>query len=221
LALAVAALLDVTGRWGALVLTLWLVFVAAMTVARNELWRDEVAMWLDAVDKAPAKARAWENLGEALGDRHRYGEAERALSESVRLEPTTNALYNLGQLYTITGRPELAKAQYERVLEREPTHVSATVALARIAAAAGQIDEALGRLRRSTLYDKVLELRLEEARILLSSGHDERALPILEKLVKQFPRTPAPHLELARLYQKLGRNDEAQKLYDRAAAMPR
>jgi len=42
--------------------------MGAATVARLSVWRDPRRLWLDAVTKAPHKARAWNNLGMAFDD---------------------------------------------------------------------------------------------------------------------------------------------------------
>jgi hypothetical protein len=63
------------------------VLLAAMTVERNRLYADPVALWADAVEEAPEKARPWVQLGLALLDRERLSEAEVALCEGLRRQP--------------------------------------------------------------------------------------------------------------------------------------
>jgi tetratricopeptide (TPR) repeat protein len=48
-----------------------------------------------------------------------------------------------------------------------------------------------------------------EAKMLSRAGDATRALAILEGAVRQNPSYPSAHIELAKLYRKMGRNDEA------------
>ena len=54
------------------------------TAARNEVWRDDGALWRDAVAKAPANPRAWLNAGHAAMARDDRDEARRLLLEAHR-----------------------------------------------------------------------------------------------------------------------------------------
>src|SRR5262249_26305709 len=60
---------------------------ASVAVARNELWRDPVALWTDALAKAPAKQRIYRNLADAYqrrGDQN--GMRRVAFAEAETLE---------------------------------------------------------------------------------------------------------------------------------------
>lgn len=61
--------------------------LAALTVERNLLHADPVALWHDAAEKAPGKARPLVQLGLALLDRGCLAEAEAALAAGLRAEP--------------------------------------------------------------------------------------------------------------------------------------
>ena len=63
-----------------------LLVLGVFTWQRNQQWRDPVALWQDNVRLAPAKARAWGNLGKCLLEANRPEEAEKALRESQRLQ---------------------------------------------------------------------------------------------------------------------------------------
>lgn len=70
----------------ALVTTAGIVALLALTTwRRNQVWRDPIALWRDNVERAPARARAWGNLGKHLVLAGQPAEAERALRESLRL----------------------------------------------------------------------------------------------------------------------------------------
>ncbi len=72
---------------------------------RASLWRDPVALWTDAVAKAPYKSRCWNNLGMAnLAARHE-AEAVAAFEHAVLLDPANQyAAMNLFTARAVCGR---------------------------------------------------------------------------------------------------------------------
>ena len=84
-----------------------LVLCAAVgaSIWRASLWRDPVALWTDAVAKAPHKSRCWNNLGMANLAVHREADAIAAFQRAVLLDPANeHASLNLvaaRALYTI------------------------------------------------------------------------------------------------------------------------
>jgi hypothetical protein len=59
----------------------------AVTIARNEVYRSEIALWEDTVSKSRNKARAHNNLGYAYSLAGRDEEARNAYLEALRLDP--------------------------------------------------------------------------------------------------------------------------------------
>ncbi len=72
---------------------------------RASLWRDPVALWTDAVAKAPRKSRCWNNLGMANLAAHRDAEAVAAFERAVFLDPANKyASMNLLTALALCGR---------------------------------------------------------------------------------------------------------------------
>jgi tetratricopeptide (TPR) repeat protein len=65
-------------------------------MVRAATWRDGRLLWSDAVAKAPADSRAWNNLGMAYFQRNRYRDARVAFERALSLEPgNTKARLNM------------------------------------------------------------------------------------------------------------------------------
>ena len=75
-----------SGRVVAAIAGVFLLVMGIVTWQRNQQWRDPVALWQDNVRLAPAKARAWGNLGKSLLEANRPEEAEKALRQSQRMQ---------------------------------------------------------------------------------------------------------------------------------------
>jgi Flp pilus assembly protein TadD len=91
--------------------------LAAATLARNQLWRDPVRLWSDAVAKSPAKPRPYLWLAHALADRGDLAAALRSAEHAATLTPLLPITFqNLGWLYVKAGRVDDAERAYRRVL---------------------------------------------------------------------------------------------------------
>lgn len=86
---------------GFLVLSLLL---AAAAFKRNSIWESEISIWSDAVEKSPASARAWNNLGAVNIKQREPLNALRAIIRSIELDPSkADAWNNLGIALDIMG----------------------------------------------------------------------------------------------------------------------
>ncbi|MBI2892450.1 MAG: glycosyltransferase family 39 protein [Deltaproteobacteria bacterium] len=157
---------------------------AAMTWQRTAVWRDDVALWEDAVLHAPGSARAHQNLGAAYLGVQRLAEAERELLRAYRLAPAWTAIqWNLGKLAERTGRPREAERWYRKAVETP--HVvgelglreRALRSLADVLATSGRwsdldraLDEAEERLPQSAT------VHLLRGRLRLATGRPREAL---------------------------------------------
>ncbi len=61
--------------------------LSALTVQRNALYADPVALWRQAVEQAPERGRPWIGLGHALLEADNLAEAEWALAEGLARDP--------------------------------------------------------------------------------------------------------------------------------------
>ena len=87
------------------VLAMSVLMLTGATYARNNVWKDELTLWEDTKSKSPMKARPHNNLGYAYGKQKRIPEAIAEFETAVQLAPEyLDALYNLAQLYFLSGR---------------------------------------------------------------------------------------------------------------------
>jgi tetratricopeptide (TPR) repeat protein len=166
--------------------------LAALTVRRNLVWRDEVTLWHDAVDGNPASADAWYGYADALRFAQRPAEAEAAFREVLTRRPgDDNAEVNLGIAIVLQGRSEEARATWEGVLRRNPRSCAAHNDLAALDLRAGRVPAAAAGYA-STLYwcpDDLLALRALGG-IYAQMGDYRRATDTLRRYLEQAPPGP-------------------------------
>ena len=86
-------------RWVAATAAACVILLGGFTVARNQDYRSEVALWEATVRRSPGKARAHNNLGYAYQLAGLPRDAARSYREAIRLEPGFGiALGNLATL---------------------------------------------------------------------------------------------------------------------------
>jgi Tfp pilus assembly protein PilF len=104
-------------------------FLAVQTWRRVDRYRDDEALWRDAVAAAPTSGYAQASLGTVLFEQGRREQARPFYLEAIRLEPDHRlaplALHRLAVMDLDEGRPELAVRRLERALALEPRYVGA------------------------------------------------------------------------------------------------
>ena len=97
------------------------IVLAGTTIARNRVWKSDLALWTDAAAKSPGRARPWHNVGIALSELGRHGEAVEPMRRAVQLDPGwAKARAELGGLLILSGRPAEAEPVLREALRLQP-----------------------------------------------------------------------------------------------------
>ncbi len=142
-----------------------------------------------------------------------YEKAAPELSKAVQLDPGfTHAEMQLGRAWMRLKKRDEATTAFEDVVKAEPNNVEAHIFLIVL----------YGRAKR--LQDQIKECRTVLAaipdnyganfnlgRALLNTGDFEGAIQPLQNAIKGKPDRPEPHMFLADVYEKLGRQAEAER----------
>ena len=80
----------------------------------------------DEVERNPANAGAWIQLGHLYFDTDQHEKAIQAYEKSLELSPgNTNVITDLGIMYRRSGNPKKAVEMFERVIELDPKQENA------------------------------------------------------------------------------------------------
>jgi tetratricopeptide (TPR) repeat protein len=152
----------------------------ALTDALVELGRydeavDSLQRMADVDPGFPALSRI-SYARELRGDRPGAVAAmEQALKAATREEDAGFALFHLGQLAWDGGDRAEAERRWTEGLRRDPESLPLQAGLARAAAAAGRVDEALSAYEQVTARVPVQQYLVEHAELLQSLGRDDEA----------------------------------------------
>ena len=164
-------------------------------------------------DLDPTTAGTFLDLGTTYLEMGSLDRAAAAFLHASELNPAlATAFHNLGLVEQQRGHTEQAIARYEKAIATEPDLIGSLVNLGLLYEEVGRTDEAV------ELYLRAADLDPENQRTFFSAsyllfvgGRFGDALSVLERAKKAHPRSPQPPLYKARVYQRLGDLDSAER----------
>jgi len=194
---------------------------AGGAVARNRVWRDDLALWTDTVAKSPDSAYAHVELGILLAER---GELVRAIEEyrtALRLAPgMARAHGNLGVAYEKAGRLDLALPHHLAAVQLDPAYSKGFVNLGNAYAAMGRRDEAVAQYRTAVrLRPDRVEFHISLANALSDGGDREGAMAEYRAALALDPSSADAHLHVGIALGEQGRLGEAIEHLETAARL--
>ena len=162
----------------AVVVTGVVTLLGAATYARTEVWRDPLALWIDATRKAPLNPRAWLNAGHAAMLAGDLRQARTMLMEAHRLSPCyAYVQMNLAALEAREGRPDVSLRWADEAVRCNPGLALARVHRAEAFERASRPDDALADYREATRIDPAhAEAWQAQGRLLEARGDWAAAL---------------------------------------------
>ena len=182
---------------------------AALTISRNAVWGDELALWQDAERRAPGMYRVQTNLGRARQETGDWNGALESYHRALAIDDGHgDAPNNIATILHLQGRVDEAVQWYRRALERYPEHAQIRQNLADALVQLGDLPAA------HRMYESALTLAATDGAIwsnygesLLQAGEWDRAEAALLRAIELLPNLPEPYNNLANAYS--GRGDQA------------
>lgn len=216
----------------AAVASLVVLVLGGLTISRNELYCDPVALWKQTIEQRPENARAYCNLASALLQINTGGpdameqhleEAMQHLEHALTLKPKNAWIHaNLGACYQRRDQLDLAAKHLTQALALAPTDIKIRAGLALALFKNGQLEQALPHFEaiyRDFAEFREIQFSFVETKGTLDfhakaianerNGERQKALPMFEKIVKVHPRFTPGRLSLAVHLQNEGRYAEA------------
>jgi protein O-mannosyl-transferase len=126
---------------------------SVLTFQRNKVWKDEISLWNDIVDKNPDLTRALSNRGIAFASTGQFDKALVDFSKVIGIDPNSATAYNnRGMVYGNLRMWDKALADYIRAIEIDPKYATAYNNRGMAYGNLGQLDKALAD------FSKAIEL---------------------------------------------------------------
>ncbi len=209
--------------WQVLLGLLGLLAIGGWTfVARQQtrVWQNSETLFLHALEVDPWNHWACNNLALALQQKGQNNEAARYLRKAIEVKPTYElAHYNLGVVLVELNQPESALGEFRAAIYLNPAHVAAHSRMGTTLSQLGQLKEGVKRLEIAhELSPLAWETSHNLGVALAAGGQKPAAAEMLLKAHQIDPKNAATLMALIPLLRDLGRQAEAQKLFDEAAA---
>ena len=194
-----------------LIVGLFFVILSGLTWQRNRVWEGELSFWKDVGEKAPGKARGYNNYAVALMEKGNIDEAIKQFENAIQRDAWyAEPHINLATICHSKGQRDRAMGHYQRAFEIGEGHPELFHNLGLFHLE----DNALDKAR--TCFEKAVELRPYYSRALCQlgklyqrQGKGQEAFACFERALKG----DSPDQEACLLYgmacQDLGRFDEA------------
>ncbi|MDP3921136.1 MAG: tetratricopeptide repeat protein [Candidatus Omnitrophota bacterium] len=167
-----------------------------LTYRRNIVWRDDVSLWSDVVEKSPNKGRGHGALCNALAARKDYDGALPYCLNAVRLNPKDFLGYNtLGFIYTGQGKYAQAK---EALQEAIKIH----------------LEIGLRRAYTTSEYDFLSIAYNSLGNVVMDEGNVEAAAGYYLKSSNLNPELSEAGFNLGRAFERMGKPREAAEAYE-------
>jgi len=179
------------GRWlcPAVVIACAVAFGAA-TWQRNEVWRSNVSLWKDTIEKSPGKFRVWNNLGDAYAKSGNCEEAVRCFKKTIALEPLCWAAHM-----------NLAGALNGLARYRESYNVS------------------MALLKANPMTEKSVDVRYNVGVSYLGLGSVDKGIALLKEMVTLAPTHRPSKIMLGLVYSQTHQPRKALDQWQKAAAL--
>lgn len=185
--------------------------LGAATFARNALYRDEMALWEDVIEKLPDNGPAYAEKGRILLSRGMVGEAVEAYRSSLGLWPDYQpALGGLTKAYIETGDYQSALKTVERINAAAPGSLFGRYTKASILIDLNRAGEALVILRTLGIeYADDANVNSRIGTLLATRNMPAEALPFLDRAAALDPGHPGYRNNLGLALLNVGRSAEA------------
>lgn len=176
---------------------------------------EAIKLFLEALQIDPTSAATRYEIARIYAEDGNFPAALSYGQEAYNLEPD-NIWYAqfLGQLYSEMGKMEESIAIFQEIVKQHPNEYGYYFSLGSLLSAQGKYDEALQLY--NDLEERVgtsEELALQRQMIYIDKGDFDAALKEIDLLIAANPEELRLYGMKAEIFQQLGREEEARKLY--------
>jgi protein O-mannosyl-transferase len=195
---------------GAVVAMVVIVF-SLQTVQRNLVWKNDLTLWSDTVQKAPDGYLPHLLLGDTLAKSGRLNEAIEAYRRAVALRPGESGAHDhLGSAYLGRGMIDEAIAEFSSAVSLPGDNSDSYNNLGLAYLQKNRPDQAIAQFQR------VLERQPDSVQTLNNMGlaykkmnQPAQAIPYYREALRLRPDVAGLHYNLARVYEMGGQQDKA------------
>jgi len=197
-------------------LVLLIVVYSGVTIGRNRVWKDELTLWTDTVQKVPQSPMGYTALGVAYRRAGMYKQAIDASRKALALGGDDNFIAhdNLGRVYMAQELWDLAAAELEKAVRDYPNYPTSHIDLGRVYYKMGKLELAEREYREAIRLDPIDYVPYFNMGVLyIKWGRLEEAVQAFRRSLSLSPGHLRSRLNLAILLEETGKKEEAAEHY--------
>jgi tetratricopeptide (TPR) repeat protein len=196
-------------------------FYSYATFQRCKVWKNELTLWTDTIEKDNSVHMAFLNRGVYHLDTKNYALAEADLAKAIELDPTyAKSYYNRGMVYQQQRKLDAAMQDYNKSIELNPNLANAFINRGNTYKDMNQFELALADYERAIVLDpSMLESYNNKGVLLQNMGNAQAALDSYSKVLQLSPNYFSALVNRAGLYSKSNQLELAMQDYTKAVAV--
>ena len=223
----------VVKKIGAYCLIIFFILQIILLHERNLLYRSNILLWEDTLQKAPGKLRALHNLSHFYMAEKNYAKAFTTLHALTKSKASPHyisyAHSNLGSIYLQLGDYLNAENEFKSGIRAKTSQPTNHFNLGTLLASQGRNLEAKKSYEKAEgLYKNYFwgyqippELYINKARLLLKLGLYEEAEGSIRNYLKTIPKSGLGHFVLADIFAATGKYKQALHEYNQVGNEPK
>lgn len=223
-----ARTLGLTGAFvGALAYSLWSPCASLTPLQAYEQGTDLLSQKARAADSVrlleqasrglAEDSRVWTNLGHAYLNADRKGDALRAYSRALTLDPSNSNLFFTGYAYVKNELPDVALGFYDQILEENAFFYPAIAYQGVAHDKAGRYDEAMRHFRKALAYNpRYVPAYFHMGITFVNTKEYQRSIQAFERVISLDPSESAAYYNIACCHSLMGQVEEANLWLEKA-----
>jgi tetratricopeptide (TPR) repeat protein len=179
---------------------------------RLKKFESGTALWEDAIQKSPQKARVYLNYGVMLYKEGRLEESLKTLQTALLKYPSHHPLvyYNLGVVYSDLGQYEKAIKSFMNFLEKNRSDSKVYYEIGNVYLRMGDLEKAESYFKKSLEFDPNWGPPYGGMGDILSrKGMIREAIDLYKKAIKYYPDSAPLYIRMGEAYIKIGQEKKA------------
>ena len=223
LAVGTAALgyADRSRVWAGMGIGLVVLTFSVLTYERNLVWKDELSLWADVIQKSPNMALGYYSLGAALASEGNLEEAIKNYARSLELDPNDpRTHYDLANAYKKAGRIEGSIREYQTAITLVPGYAEAHNNLGIVYEERGRLEDAFREYQAALRFKPYLADAHNNMGIVYNKmGRTDDAVLEYRKAIALDPAFVEAYNNLGLIYKNTGRPQDAVRIYRAVLAL--
>lgn len=176
--------------------------LGGVAYSRNSVWKTNISLWQDVVEKSPSKGRPHYNLGVAYTAQGRTEDAVKEFRAAIQAKPDYfEAHYNLAKAFTRQGRMEDAIREFQAAIRINPGSADGHYNLGIAYARQGRMSDAVGEYHIAiALEPDNFKAHNNLANAYLSLGRTKDAISEYVRAIQIDPGYALVHYNLGLAY---------------------